>query len=111
MRLIELVFSVFLVSIFLGIWVSAYKPMRRLYEDFSEKSAVFERDKFVADSFKKLCSTGKSRVEDFSDWKSMCSSMWNFKNFEVCIAGRKDNKVLFVCKFDGHQVSAISHPE
>ena len=111
MRLIELVVSVFCVSLFLGIWGSAYKPMREIYEDFSEKSAVFERDKFVADSFKKLCSEGKNCVDDFEDWKSMCASMWNFENFEVCVAGRKDNHVLFVCKFDGHEVSAVSHSE
>ena len=108
MKLIEIVLSLLLVSVFLGIFSGVFVPARKVYKDFSQKSAVFERDKFIAESFRRLCLEEKNNVEDFDSWKSMCLSMWKIENFNIKVAGRKDKKTLFICTFDGHSVAAVS---
>ncbi len=99
MRLIDLVAAICLMTAFVGAWTSCIPSLRKVYGDFKENSAAYGRDRFITDSFRRMCREEKNSPEEFDDWIAMCSSMWDLEDLTVKVAGRKDGKTLFICEW------------
>ena len=109
MKFTEIVLSVFMISLFSALFANLAKPTLRMKAVNDKNERILNRDIFISESFKKICSK-KSNVltDDFSKWLGNCRSHYRLDSIRVQkIGGVKDKKALWKVEWDGKESFAV----
>ena len=97
MRLIEVTCALFLLAFFTGLSVSAARPADRLLRESRALSQNLSRDRFIVESFRRLCMSSVSRLQ-FDDWCRLCNGLYPHAGVSVVQAGfTTDSRQIFSC--------------
>ena len=94
MRLIESVCSIVVISLFMGTFASALRPVQRMLAETNRLTREYDCDCFVAKSFSRLCEKSALKAE-LDDWRALCSAQWQLEKIEIASAGFDE---------DGHRI-------
>ncbi len=83
MRLIEIVCSAGLLALSLGIFSSSLGPLKKFSAGYYALKNEYQTDRFIAESFKALCSRKDSTKNDFDEWEKMCSLTFSLSSISV----------------------------
>ncbi len=99
MRLIEVTCALFVLAFFAGISLSAVKPAGRLLRESQYLSQNLSRDRFIVESFRRLCAAPVSRSQ-FDDWCRLCNGLYPRASVSVSQAGfTADSRQVFSCQW------------
>ncbi len=87
MRLIEVIASVCLASFFCVAALPSVENIAKSHREFCLKSRVFNRDRFITETFSKIAASGEADSEKISGWAKRCSDLFALDSISVGEAG------------------------
>lgn len=103
MSLIESVLSSIVISLFMSVFVTASLSFVSLKQRVDSKKQEFNRDYFIANSFRKLSESNQSQnIEaEIESWKFLCNELYPKTAVSVHKVGVKETVSLYKAEWNG----------
>ena len=111
MKLIELVCSATLLTFFAGLCASVARPVERLVKESEQVAQEVSRDRFIVESFRKLCVKNVTRTA-IDEWIGVCNGLYPDGHVTVMREGfDADGRIVLSCEWNtsekGRRVFAV----